>query len=102
MRDRVAYAPPRSTLCVLPNQGSEYSLYGSALNPGYGAKSLAVHSQTLPIIWRQPNGLSLSGKAATSIPPAAAQSRFARCEVGESSPQGNRRLRRALSTGSFG
>ena len=41
----MAKLAPRSTLWV-PNQGSEYSLYGSRTNPGYGRKVLAVHSHT--------------------------------------------------------
>ena len=35
--------------------------------PGYGAKVLAVHSQTLPIIWRHPKALSPSARLSTSI-----------------------------------
>src|SRR5262249_50998105 len=81
-RGRVAQQPPRRTLCV-PNHGSEYSLYGSAAKPGYGRKSLAVHSQTLPNICRQPKELSPAGKAATSTQPMARPSRLAGPAAGE-------------------
>src|SRR5690606_38776315 len=41
--------PPRSTLWSGPKNTSEYSRYGKATRPGYGRKSLLVHSQTSPI-----------------------------------------------------
>src|SRR5205807_3902085 len=47
---RVAHEPPRSTLKPPPKCTSEYSRYGKASKPGYGPKSLAVHSHTSPII----------------------------------------------------
>src|SRR6266478_7289432 len=90
-RERVAQQPPRSTLWF-PNQGAEYSLYGPAIKPGYGLKSLAVHSHTLPIICRHPNALSPAGRTLTGMHPITLQSRFARSGVGASLPQGNARL----------
>src|SRR5262249_13588768 len=51
-------------------------------------KSSAVHSQTLPIICRHPNTLSLAGRAPTGMHPIARQSRFARSAVAGSSPHG--------------
>lgn len=44
-----ANEPPLSTLCSGPKNTSEYARYGNGANPGYGRKSLAVHSHTSPI-----------------------------------------------------
>src|SRR3989442_10937019 len=69
-RERVVQHPPLSTF-FWPKCGSEYSLYGSHTNPGYGWNVSATHSHTLPIICRQPTGLSPAGSAHTSsVPPA--------------------------------
>ncbi len=48
--------PPRSTLWASPKKTSEYSRYGNGANPGYGRKSLAVHSHTSPMSWPTPSG----------------------------------------------
>lgn len=48
-------------------------------------------SQTLPIIWRQPNALSPPAQAATSTGPSKASSRLAWPGVGAASPHGQRR-----------
>src|SRR3954447_15997438 len=50
---------------------SEYSRYGYAVNPGYAAKSLAVHSQTAPtasISWSQVAALSHSASVGRRAP----------------------------------
>ena len=81
----------RAALCDHQTTGRIF-LVGPGANPGYPSKVVAVHSQTLPIIWRQPNALSPSGNASASIRPIALQSRFACAGVGELLPQGYRRL----------
>ncbi len=53
---------------------------------------LHVHSQTFPIICRQPKALSPSGRAPTSTQPIARQSMLVRAGVGGSSPHGKHRF----------
>ena len=62
------------------------------MKPGNGAKSEAVHSQTLPAICRQPKALSPSGQAATSSGASNKKSRLACWRVGAAPPHGQDRL----------
>src|SRR5512147_1998426 len=71
----------------------EYSLYGSHENPGYGLNQSAVHSQTLPSIWRQPQPLSPSANAATSAQAPLTPNKLAWPGDGVASPHGYRRFR---------
>lgn len=41
-------------MCGVADEDSEYYLYESATNPGWGPGRVFVHSQTLPIICRRP------------------------------------------------
>src|SRR2546423_9371887 len=89
---RVAHEPPLRTRWSPSNQSSEYSGYGKGSKPLKPPNGVEVHSQTLPVMSRQPHGDAPAGKKPTGVVPQRRTSKLQRDASGSSPPHAKRRF----------